>query len=440
MRRKFGTLLVVLVSFFAGTASVNAQTTPGPRAFDRIIVTGNERFRDGDVLETAGLAPGTVYEESDLIAAVEALQFTGEFQTVRMFSNENVLTIEVIEEPEYSGNLTFGAGYDSDSGVFGSLGLRLNEALGAGSLFDGKLTFAGEFIEADASLSSDRFWGDGRAGGVHAHYYDYSYDDTLFDYSDAAISPFYGFQLGNGGTGEVRLTARMTEIGNVDPAASAIIQAEAGDRFVAGPGLSFRFGDTTDEGGSWAFRLDQDFFFGDADLSRTRVAVSGRLPIYGGVFARTNIEFGTVSGLNGSQPDAADRFTLGGSAMRGFARGGISPRDVCAGCGGGGANVVTDLGGNVYAVARTELVVPLFESMPELEPFVFADIGSVWNVDTAVAPSGTLFDDRELRRSAGIGLSMNTPVGRLSATYAFYIDGQPFDDQAELGLSFSGAF
>ncbi|MEL6644182.1 MAG: BamA/TamA family outer membrane protein [Pseudomonadota bacterium] len=417
-----------------------AQNAPEPRVFEEIEVVGNRRFRDGDVLATAELRPGEEYSEADLVAAVEALEFTGEFRNVRIFSDGPVLTISVEEEPAFSGNLTFGLGYETGTGVFGSVGLRLDDALGNGSEVRARLTLAEEFTEANASVANDAFWGEGRAGGVRVAFADYDYDDTLFDYRTLSLSPYLSFGQEGGLRGELRLTALQSEVSDIDPAASPIIAAEAGDRFVAGPGVSLIFGSAPGGDRGWALRLEQDVFGGDANLSRTGLRFTGQVPFVGRTRLRTDVELGAVAGLGGSETIAADRFTLGGGSMRGFARGGISPRDICAGCGAGGADIATDLGGEYLAVARTELVVPIWEDRPQFEPFLFADVGTVWKVDRSTAPSGVLEDGRDWRSAAGLGLSIATPLGRFQISYAAHIDGEAFDEEAEVNLSFATDF
>ena len=78
--RIFGSTLLVLI---LSGGSLAAQTDDAARVFRSIEVTGNDRFRDRDVLATADLRPGEPYTEADIVAAVEALEFTGEFRSVR---------------------------------------------------------------------------------------------------------------------------------------------------------------------------------------------------------------------------------------------------------------------------------------------------------------------------------------------------------------------
>lgn len=248
---------------------------------------------------------------------------------------------------------------------------------------------------------------------------------------------------------ELRFTYGVDEISNVDKDASNILKQEEGDRTSSGFGFSLmtgseRLGDATIAPlAAWSLRFDQDFtgLGGDTELSRTKIALYGRAPITNSGFAiRTRVELGQVVGLGGDDPTAVDRFFLGGASLRGFERGTISPRDICSGCDSDGDDLVTNLGGNQYAVARTDLLVLLFPDRPGLETFVFGDIGSAWSVDTAFDPSGVLDDDQKWRSSIGVGVAFRTPIGIFESYYALDTDGEEFDEEQTWGLTFRAEF
>lgn len=431
-----GTALLAAVPFAA--PGVAQETSDGLRSFDRIVVTGNERFRDGDVLATADLQPGVAYSRDDIIAAVEALEFTGEFRDVRIFSRGDVLTIAVDEEPEFTGALTFGAGYNTDTGLFGTVDLSLNDVLGGRNL-DANVTVAEEVQRASVDLSGDAFWFGGRAGGVRGDLAFFDYDDALFDFRTAALSPYATFGDADAGFGgEVRLTGLWTDIDEVDALASPIIQDEAGERFVVGPGVSLQWKDT--ESNRWVAGVNVDVYGGDAQFVDASLGFVLRVPVIGSTSLQSSGRIGTVTGFNDGTTTVADRKTLGGSGMRGFARGGLTPVDVCAGCGAGGEDVITDLGGERYAVLQNDLMFHGFSDDLPFTPSLYFDIGSVWDVGSDTAPAGTLFDDQVWRTSVGIALTAETPLGNFSASYAIETDAEDFDDTERFGLSFVSQF
>ncbi|MEM9582347.1 MAG: BamA/TamA family outer membrane protein [Pseudomonadota bacterium] len=425
-----------------------SATPPAPRLFETIDVVGNDRFRDGDVIATSGLEPGTVMGQEDLLAAVEALEYTGEFEDVVISSSGSRLIITVEETPEYSGGLTFGLGYDSDIGVFGAAGLALDNAFGGSTELRGNLVVAQEAQTLRFQIRSPNFWSEGVRGGVRLAYENYEYDNTLYEYSVVRIEPYVVFDLNQSAALELRYTLASKDISDVDPNASPIIAAEAGRQTSSGVGFSLATSSSLLGGNSgffdnWSIRFDQDFtgLGGDTDLSVSKLALSAQKNLgTGGAAIRTRLEFGAVKGLSNDKPRASERFTLGGSALRGFARGTVSPRDICTGCAAGGGDRVTELGGDYYAVMRTDLLIPVFKERENIETFAFVDVGTVWGVDTATAPAGTLDRGRNIRSSAGIGVSLDTELGKFEAYLALAENERRYDELQPFGLTFRSDF
>lgn len=440
-------LEVGVFAAFLVQASI-AFAAPEPREFSEIVVIGNERFRDGDILATAGLQIGEPLGETDLRAAAEALELTGEFTDVRLSSDGSVLTVSVKEQPEYTGGLSFGLGYDSDTGILGVVGFSLNDVHGPGTEYRGSAYLSQEAQTFSLGYRAPSFWGAERSGGIRFGYENYDYDGDAFAYNIASISPYYNFQLSENVGAEARYTLSFDEIDSVSTSASAILQSEAGSRTSSGVGLSLITGSTLTGnpgvgGSEWSLRFDQDFtgLGGTTNLSVTQVQFFGKLPVGQSGFAiRTRVELGTVNSIGGDDPVATDRFFLGGSALRGFERGTVSPRDVCFGCGAGGTDEITNLGGNHFAVARTDLLIPLVPSVPSLETFVFGDIGTSWGVQTSASPSGTVFEDNDIRSSVGIGLALDTQLGIFESYLALATSGERFDEEQKFGVTFRSEF
>ncbi|MEM8774335.1 MAG: BamA/TamA family outer membrane protein [Pseudomonadota bacterium] len=427
---------------------VAAQDAPAPRVFEKIIVDGNSRFRDQDVIATSGLKTGDLVGEEELIAALEALEFTGEFEDIVISSNGETLIIAVEEAPPFSGGLTFGLGFDTDDGFFGSIGLSIDNAFDRGLAIRSNLVVAEESQTFRNLFSSDRFWGAERRGGVRFDIENFDFDNTAFDFVSGSIEPFITYDIAQNGLLELRYTFAIREIYNVNALASPILQAEDGQDISSGVGFSVLFASEGDPNGfetprAWRLRFDQDFtgLGGDTAYSESRLTLNARQQITPSGFAiRTTVELGAITALDNDDPRASERFTLGGSRLRGFERATVSPRDVCIGCAPDGSDLVTILGGNYFAVARTDLLIPIFQNQPQIETFAFYDIGSAWNVDTDIAPAGTLEDSADFRSSYGIGASFDTALGKFEAYYAIGTEGEPFDEDQEFGLSFRAKF
>ena len=413
----------------------SAAMAEAPRAFSEIIVSGNARFSDRDVLATANLQPGEVYSQEDLRAAIEALEFTGEFDFVRIRSEGAQLFVTVDETPAYEGALTFGLGYENDTGVFGRAALSLEDALGVGADVYGELNVASEVQTAGLRVVDPDAVSEAVGLGVRLSYGAYEYDNTLFNYDRVSIAPYVQMDLA-GGQLEVRATFAETEIRNVAATASGILQADAGTQDATELGLSYRFGAVNSRANrfTWGALLSVDYgVAGDAKLIRSEGQVDVFAPLPFGFALRSTLEVGHVAGQGSDLTRATDRFVLGGASLRGFERGGVSVRDI------DGA-VVTDLGGTSFGALRTDLLLPLPARLPGVDVFVLADVGSVWGLDSPVAPSGTLQDTSDLRASAGLGASYEFGLGRLEGYLATPVSSQTGDQEQVFGLTFRTQF
>ena len=443
-----GTFTAVRACAVIGSLLAGAAAAQETRSFQAIQVEGNARFTAGEIIETSGLATGTLMSEDDIIAAVEALDYTGEFRDVRIFSRGEVLIIAVEEEPPYAGTLVFGLGYNTDEGVVGSGTVNVADVFRPGMTLSGGFDVSEEVQTLSAELSSQSFWGAERAGGVQAAFENYDYDSTTYDYRTALVSPFRSYKLDDRTWVELRYALSTGDVRNVESNASPIIQAEEGQLVSSGVGFSFLMGNVLAESSTeprqWMVRLDQDLtgLGGDTDYSRTELSLFGRAALgQSGLAIRSRVEMGSVVAFaGGDEPRAPDRFALGGASLRGFEFGTVNPRDVCLDCRSDGGNIITNLGGNYYAVARTDLLMPSIPRLSGLETFIFGDVGSAWDVRTDVAPAGVLEDALDWRSSAGVGVSWRTALGDFEGYYSLVENGQRYDEIQEFGLTFRTRF
>ncbi len=428
-------LSAALTGVFAISAS--AQESNETRVFDTISVTGNDRFSDQDVLATSGLNTGQPLARIDLELAVEALDYTGEFKDISINALGNTLVIAVEETPAYSGDLTFGLGYDSDSGLIGVAGLSLTDIFTSGIDLNGEATISAQSRGAALEITHDALIGDGAVVGLRLTYDSYDFDNDLFGYERLSIGPFVTLPVGEESTLELRYAFVRDDLKDVDPDASGILQAEAGERDGSMIGATFKTSGLDPETQlRWGAQISQDFagLGSDNSFSRTEGRLDASLPIAETGFAlRTTLEFGAIRTDDDAGARATDRFTLGGTAMRGFERGGISVRDI-------NGDVATSLGGETYAVARTDLVLPVFKDRDGVDAFLFADVGNVWNLSNVAAADGEVDVDGSWRQSAGVGVSLSTNLGRFEAYYAAQTEGLDADIDQSLGLAFRVQF
>ena len=165
---------------------------------------------------------------------------------------------------------------------------------------------------------------------------------------------------------------------------------------------------------------------------------------------------GAVTKFGGYELERADRFYIGGSRLRGFAFGGVGPRDPLT---------RETLGGKFYTVASAELLSDVF--LPEelgIRAGLFVDVGTIWGLDktsytrptmavnldslikTAERRGGsikctekeldpdkcveyrvTADHDAHIRSSAGAQLLWASPVGPMQFVFSTEIQSESYD-------------
>ena len=226
---------------------------------------------------------------------------------------------------------------------------------------------------------------------------------------------------------------------------SQVIKGEAteGDRNTLGLGYTYSF-DNRRTGlnpkAGMFLRLSQDFgLTGDASFVRTNVKWGGETYLRNEDFKVTaTLEAGALNFASGNSSRVTDRFFLGAGMFRGFAPGGLGPREV-----NGAVNDA--LGGEYYAVARFETQFPI--GLPEeygIEFGAFFDAGSVWGLESiyaANAPLGPiLYDDFTLRAVAGVSIFWKTPIGPLRFNFTDAVKTAEHDVEQSFDLTVSTSF
>jgi outer membrane protein insertion porin family len=140
---------------------------------------------------------------------------------------------------------------------------------------------------------------------------------------------------------------------------------------------------------------------------------------------------GNVMKVSSQSIRMVDSIFLGNESFRGFAYGGLGPRD---------GDTKDPLGGTLYWVATLETLFPV--GLPNefgVKGSVFTDFGSVWK--TAQKPENvTIKDSKAMRVSVGVGLSWKSPIGPLRFDYAIPIKKQSFDEPERFLFGVSSRF
>jgi outer membrane protein insertion porin family len=269
--------------------------------------------------------------------------------------------------------------------------------------------------------------------------------DTRATRFDTAL----GFPVSESGFFTSKLFYNNEELSDVT-ANSKIIKEEAKEshRKTFGLGYTYSFDNRRtglDPKAGMFLRLSQDFdLTGDVRFIRTGVKLGGETYLRNEDFKVTaTFEGGALNFTSGNSSRVTDRFFLGSGLFRGFAPGGLGPREFDSG------NSINDaLGGEYYAVARFETQFPI--GLPEeygIEFGAFFDAGSVWGLSSnhvgsgVKAPINTIYyDDFTLRAVAGVSIFWNTPIGPLRFNFTDAVKKSEHDVDQSFDLTVSTSF
>ncbi len=427
----------------------------GPQLFiARIDITGNSRTRDYVIRRELKLAEGDAYNAVMAEASRKRLLRTGFFKTVELKPERAAVAdrvnLHVVLVEQDTGDLSFGLGYSQNDGIIGDVSYSERNIMGTGLSGKVKLELAQRRYGAELSLTDPHFLGSNTAAGF----------DIFFRDTDRTLQSSYKEQKW-GGT--VRVAVPITDtittglnytftrstLYSVGANASVAIK-EAVPGF---PNATSSTYDTSSVGYSTAYDtrdnaklptsgvysvVKQDFagVGGDAAFVRTSTDVRGYVPIADGIVLGGHLGGGYIGGYGGQDVRLLDLYYRGNETVRGFAPGGIGPRD--------GNSVNQDaLGGKAYYTSSLEVrtPVPFVPSSLGLSAVGFVDAGSLFNANkTASALPGLTGNSAAPRISTGVGLVWDSPLGPLQASYGFALSKQLGDKTQALNFGTGSGF
>lgn len=413
----------------------------GPKVFvERIDIEGNVRTLDRVIRREFRVVEGDAFNTSKLRRSRQRVQNLGFFQTVTV-ENEpgsapDRTVVKVAVEEQSTGDITFGAGISSANGPIGNIGIRERNLLGRGQDLRLSFTLAGEATELDFSFTEPYFLDRNLAAGVDLYRVTTDRDDES-SYEEERIGGSLrgGFNITDELRNVVRYTLENRDITDVDSDASLLVRSEEGATLRSGISNELTY-DTRDsrfdprEG--FISSLRTEFFGLGGDVTFVRATASAGY--YYTVFEDYTLSIrgsgGTMTGI-GEDTLISDRFFKGGGSPRGFAFGGIGPRDAATDDALGGKNFYT---GTLEASFPLELPFDL-----DIRWRVFTDVGAAWSIDDNSIPV-SVQDSSSPRVTVGTGLSWNSPFGPVVVDLGLAVIKEDFDETEIFSFSFGTQF
>ena len=418
---------------------VTYEIQEGPKVFvERIDIQGNLRTLDEVIRREFRLVEGDAFNSAKLRRSRARIQNLGFFSSVEV-NNEpgsepdrTVVTVQV--EEQSTGDLTFGAGFSSNSGPLGSISLRERNLLGRGQDLRLSFTLSAERSQLDLSFTEPYFLDRNLAAGIDLFATEQQQDESSFDLSRQGGALRAGYQVTERLRQVWRYTLARRDINDVDADASSVIRDEEGVRIESSitQELAFDARDSRfDPRSGYLAGFSTQFagLGGDVSFLKTTLEGGYYLPLGEDLTLAFLGEAGNITGI-GEDTRASDRFFIGGNSFRGFEFAGIGPRDT-------GTNDA--LGGKNYYTYTTEFSFPI--GLPQdldVRGRVFSTIGSLWDFDD---DTGAIVDDTsEPRITIGTGLTWNSPFGPVLIDVGIPVVEQDFDESELLSFSFGTRF
>lgn len=457
------------------TVRIVYSVEEGPRAYiERIVIRGNTRTRDYVIRREFDVGEGDAFNRAVVDRAERRLRNLDFFQSVRITtepgSAPDRVVVNVDVQDKATGSFSIAGGYSTSEGFLAEASIQEINFLGRGhfvrlSASNGQKSRGGEF-----SFTEPFFMGYRIAAGF----------DLFTKFNDVTDSSRYqlrtaGFTLrssvpiteefsvgvrysayqqklripntasnpfGDCPTGAPYLVGGIVNSCLTNGEASVAMKESAGKTLTSLVGLTFVYNSLDNQRdpttGIFAeLKPEVAGIGGDSRFIRATASARYYYPITDDFIGMLKVQGGHMMGFGGNKLRVLDHFYFGPDLVRGFASGGIGPRDRS---GDSGANAV---GGTTYMGATAEVTFPIFGLPRELglRGAVFADAGTLFGykgrkqIDVnrdgringgagcvaGLAQSECLDvrDESKIRSSVGVGLLWASPLGPIRFDYAY---------------------
>ena len=413
----------------------------GPKVYvERIDISGNVRTQDKVIRREFRLAEGDAFSTSKLRRTEQRLRDLGFFESVDVQAvpsdspDKTIIQVKVAEKS--TGELSFGAGFSTADGPLGNVGVRERNLLGKGYDLRAQFNISGKRSTIDVSFTDPYFLDKELSAGFDVFHRRFDRDESSFEENNTGAGVRMGYDLAEYTRHTISYTFSYdeTEVDN-DNEISDVIKNEEGDEFrsIIGHDIIYDRRDSrTDPRDGYYLAASMDFAGVGGTVTYLRNTLGGGyfIPVTKDITIGATGEVGYMNGLFGDEVRVTDAFFLGGQNLRGFATGGIGPRD---------SDTNDALGGKFRAEGTVQAAFPL--GLPEeyqIRGRVFSDFGTLTGTD--FEDDIDLNDDASLRLSAGVGLTWVSPFGPLAVDLAYPVLKESYDEDELFRFSVGTSF
>jgi outer membrane protein insertion porin family len=427
------------------TLDLTYDIQEGPKVYvERIEITGNIRTQDKVIRREFRLAEGDAFSTAKMKRTEQRLRNLGFFESVDIQTtpgsapDKTVIKVKVAEQS--TGEFTFGAGFSTQDGPLGNIGVRERNLLGKGQDLRANFTLSGKRSTVDVSFTDPYFLDKDLSAGVdlfHRRYNDVRGDN--YDLSQSGFGLRMGYELTEFTRQTLGFRVSADKISDVDNDLSEAIKDEKGWtlRTTFSSDIIYDKRDNaTDPRDGYFLSLSNDLIsvrpdFGSEDFNLQTLVKGGYFyPVTDDISIGLSAEAGYIRALGSGNVRVTDAFTLGGQNLRGFESSGVGPRD---------ADTDDSLGGQLLFDGTLQASFPL--GLPEefnIRGRAFTDFGTL--TETDLESNIDIDDDASLRVTAGVGLTWVSPFGPIAIDVAYPLMKESYDETEWFRFSVGTSF
>ena len=392
---------------------------------ERIQVVNNTRTLDRVIRREFELVEGDAFNQLKLDRSIRNVRNLGYFRNVQVSSeqgttaDQSVVKVDVEEQP--TGDLSVGAGYSSLDKTTFSFGINEKNFLGTGRALNLSTSVSGSQANYQIGLTEPYFLNRDLRGS--ASIFSNQQKSNDFTSTSKGLGLGVGFSAANDVYHRINYQYSNTDSRQKNATTSTSITGEE-NKTLTTSSVGYTLGRSTlnnrfDPTEGTLTEVTETFsgLGGDVKYARTEAQFGYYKPfLFNRIVMGLRGRMGYVDGL-GDKVSQSNRFFIGGRNVRGFAGGGIGPRDT---------GTTAAIGGNNMYTGSAELISSYgFSKDLGIRWTVYSDIGSTWGTDYAEGVTGA--DNDAMRQSVGFGLLWDTAIGPLSFYWADAITKENFD-------------
>ncbi len=402
---------------------LSLTTRPGPKVYiGRIDIVGNERTRDQVIRRELRLDEGDLYSATKLQRSKQRLTNLQYFEEVKIDTRrrgeEELLDLQVEVAERSTGQFTAGVGFSSAESVVFTGSISQSNLFGRGQTVS--LSARLGSLSQDFTLEFQEPYLFGLPINAGVSVFRRSSDFQTFTSRRTGTGLTLGRALGEYARTSVTYNYEVLQISNLDPGASDVLRQDEGTSYTSSltPRIVWDSRDNQFDparGSLHSFEVTGAGLGGTNRFYKINASTTWYFPLPEGLTGFVRGRFGVGEGYGGKNLPAAERFFLGGAtSVRGFNFRDIGPQDARG----------NPLGGTSYVQFNVEIGRSLGRL---LRVVTFFDAGNVY-------VPGNQFNFGDVRRSAGVGFRLITPVGPIRLDYGFKLDRRRGESMGALGF------